>query len=334
MRTAFLILSILLSGFIPSMKTTAQSPDAKSASAMKLLGAVPLMDVNGRIDHLAYNNKAGIIYVAALGNNSVEVVDMNSRRVIHSIKGLDEPQGIRYLPENNVIVVANGGDGRVSAYDATTYKLVGSVNLGDDADNVRYDKGSGTVYIGYGNGAIGGVDATTFNRKFKVDLPGHPESFQLSGGNKIYVNIPDVKLIDVIDLKQGRVTAEWEIKEAASNFPMAVDETSHRVFIGCRNPAKVLVIDSQTGKSITRFDIDSDTDDIFYDESSGLIYVSCGGGYIDVIKQVTPDNYELFERIESAPGARTSLYIPELNQLVVAAPKRSGNNARLLIYGK
>jgi YVTN family beta-propeller protein len=303
---------------------------------LQLAASIQLPNVSGRIDHLAYDSKNQTIFVAALGNNTVEVVDLKSKKVIHTIKGLHEPQGIKYIPENNMVFVANGGNGECEIYNADTYQLINSIKMpAGDADNVRYDVTAGKIFVGYGDGGISVIDAKTFKQLADVKLPAHPESFQLDiGSKKIFVNVPDAQMLVTMDLDKYSITDKWKIEVAKANFPMALDETNHRLFIGCRNPAKLLVINSESGNIIAQIDIDSDTDDVFYDSPSKQIYVSCGGGYVDIIKQFEPDKYEVTTRIESRSGARTSLFVPELNQLLVAAPARSGSEAQLMIYEK
>jgi YVTN family beta-propeller protein len=309
-----------------SKKNTADAP-------LKLFATIALPNVNGRIDHMAFDSKRQFVYVAALGNNTVEVVDLKNKKVVHSIKGLGEPQGIRFVPESNAIFVANGDNGACDVFNADTYEKITSIKLGGDADNVRYDPVAKRVYAGYGSGGIAIIDATTFKQLADVKLAGHPESFQLDN-KKVFVNVPDAHLLEIIDLERNSIEAKWKIEEATANFPMALDAANHRLFIGCRHPAKLLVINSETGKTITSFDTDSDTDDAFYDSSAKLIYMSCGGGYVNIFKQINADGYEPVSKIETRSGARTSLFVPELNQLVVAAPARSGNEAQLMIYEK
>jgi DNA-binding beta-propeller fold protein YncE len=307
-----------------------------SNKELHLVGTVQLPNVNGRIDHLAFDYKNQTIFIAALGNNTVEVVDLKAKKVIQTIKGLHEPQGIRYIPESNTVFVTNGGDGECDIYNADTYQLIKSIKMpGLDADNVRYDVTSGKIFVGYGDGGIAVIDVKTFKQLSDIKLPGHPESFQVSADSKkIFVNVPDAEILATIDLVKNTITDKWKIEVAKANFPMALDVANQRLFIGCRNPAKLLVINSETGKIVAQINIDDDTDDIFYDNSSKQIYVSCGGGYIDVLRQNGPDNYEVTSRIESRSGARTSLFVPELNQLLVAAPARSGNQAQLMIFEK
>lgn len=321
---------ILVLFLIQSCK--AQEMDRNTEAPLKLKHTVTLQNVKGRIDHLAFNSKQNIIYVAALGNNTVEAVDMRSLKVIRTIKGFNEPQGIRFVPASNSLFIANGNSGDCDIFDAGSYKKINSIRLGSDADNVRYDSLINRVYVGYGDGAIAVIDGSTYSKLGDIKLPAHPESFQLYD-KKIYVNIPDVHQIAVINLEHSSVEMTWQVKEAASNFPMAIDKVNRLIFIGCRNPAKLLVMDLKGGKVISSIDIDGDTDDIYYDSSLKQLYVSCGSGKVDIIKQIEKNNYKSVSVIKTRSGARTSLFIPELNELIVAAPARSGKEAELLIYG-
>ena len=329
-----LILGISLFGnllFIQS--SSGQGENSNPDVSLKLITSVVLPNVSGRIDHLAYDSRRHFVYVAALGNNTVEVVDVKNAKVVHTIKDLNEPQGIRYIPESNVIFIANGDNGACDVFNADSYQKITSVKLESDADNVRYDSVAKRIYVGYGSGSIAIIDATTYKQLADIKLPGHPESFQFNN-KRIFVNVPDAHLIEIIDLEKMSIESRWKIEEATSNYPMALDANNHRIFIGCRQPAKLLVIDTGSGKTIASLDTDSDTDDIFYDSSSKLIYMSCGSGNIDIVKQIDPDKYKVVSKIETRDGARTSLFVPELHQLFVAAPSRYGKEAQLMIYEK
>ncbi len=300
---------------------------------IKLICSIPLPHVNGRIDHMSFNTKDQLIYVAALGNNSIEVVDLKNRKHIYGIKNLAEPQGVIYLPETNMIFVANGDNGECSIFNAETYQKKASLKLSGDADNVRYDEGSNKIYVGYGNGGIAIIDPVSFKIIETIKLEGHPESFQIDHtAYKIYVNVPDQKQIEIIDLALNKVIDKWNMKEASSNYPMCIDEANHRLFIGCRHPSKLLVLNTQTGKTISSYPIESDVDDIFYDNKTRQIYLSCGEGFVDIFKQTDPDTYHSNAKISTHSGARTSLFIPELAQLIVASPSGFNSEAFLLVY--
>ncbi len=143
-----------------------------SIQGIEFVTSIKLPDVTGRIDHLAYNSKNLTVFVAALGNNTVEVVDLKSKKVIHTIKGLHEPQGIKYIPENNVIFVANGENGECDVFNADSYQLITSMKTAGDADNVRYDSSSERIFVGYGDGAIAIIDAKTYKQLSEIKLPG------------------------------------------------------------------------------------------------------------------------------------------------------------------
>ena len=300
---------------------------------ISLKQTIPLPNVTGRIDHLAFDGKKQTVFIAALGNNSVEVVDLNNKKVIHSIKELHEPQGIVFIPQSNSIFVANGENGECDVFNAETFQKTNSISLGDDADNVRYDSLDKKIYVGYGSGGIAIIDAHNFNILSQIKLTGHPESFQIDKTQKkMFVNVPGEKQIEVIDLVKDAVIAQWKLTEARANFPMALDEKDNRLFVGCRHPSKLLVMDMQTGKTISSLDIDSDVDDIFYNSISKEIYLSCGGGYVDVFKQDDANHYSAIGKTETLSGARTSLFTPGLNELLVASPSSISRSAQLLIY--
>ena len=298
---------------------------------LKLIASIKLSDVSGRIDHLAYDNTRNIVYVAALGNNTIEVVDLKNRKVIHTIKNLHEPQGIAFIPESNSIFVANGENGECDVFDANTFQKKTSIKLSDDGDNVRYDKEKKLVYVGYGSGAIAMIDAKSMKEIASIKLDGHPESFQLSKKqNEIYVNVPDRDEIEVVDLSTHSIVAKWKNTKASSNFPMALDEQHNRLFIGYRSPGTLGVINAETGKDIVSMNCTGDADDLFYDSNDNLVFVSGGRGFIDVFE--ANDKLKHVSHVPTSSGARTSLLLSSQKNLLLAVPSRSGNPAALWIY--
>ena len=304
-----------------------------SPSLLTLYKTIPLPNVEGRIDHMAVDVAEQRLFVAALGNNTVEVVDLKTGKVIQSLSGFAEPQGIAYVPEFDRLFVANGADGTCRILDGHSLQTISKVELGDDADNVRYDAAAKKIYVGYGDGAIAIVDAKTGQKIADIQLAKHPESFRLATtGPNIFVNVPKANHIAVMDRDQEKVTATWPLTEAKANFPMYLDETNHRMFVGCRNPNKLLVHDMSTGKLVASVPISGDTDDLFYDANNQLIYVSCGVGVIDVIKQTDADHYAKIQTLPTASGARTSYFVPELKMLCLAVPHRGSQIPEIRIY--
>jgi glutamine cyclotransferase len=239
---------------------------AQDGTSLQLKQTIALTGVEGRIDHFALDAAGDRLFVCALGNNSVEVLDLRRGERIHSITDLGSPQGIVYIPEFNRLFVANDKDGIFKIYDAKSFQPVGELNFKDDADNVRYDDSSKHVYVGFGSGGIGIVDAADGKHVASIKLAAHPEAFELEKqGKRIFVNVPTARQIAVVDRDKGKVIATWRTDLAFGNFPIALDETNHRLFVGCRLPSKLVVLDTESGKVIAKIDISGDSDDLFYD---------------------------------------------------------------------
>ena len=300
---------------------------------LKLSQTIPLPGVDGRIDHMSVDVKGQRLFVAALGNNTMEVVDLVQSKRIRSITGLKEPQGVAYLSDLDQIIVANGGDGTVLTFDGKSFAMISSLMLGDDADNVRYDSMAGRIVVGYGDGALGFIDSKAHKIISSIKFSGHPESFQLEKSRpRIYVNVPNANHIAVVDSRKQAVITTWPVGQFRANFPMALDEADHRLFVGTRNPARLVVIDTESGKQIGALIIASDTDDVFFDQENRRIYVSTGEGYMHAFSQTDADHYHQTAKIPIGSGARTSLFVPELRKLYVAVPHRGSQECAIRVY--
>lgn len=305
----------------------------EAQSNIRLIRTIPLTDVAGRIDHMAVDTHGHRLFVAALGNDTVEVVDYETGKLAQTIRGCSEPQGVVYVPGENQIFVANGGSGKVSVLDGTSFKLLKSLGGMDDADDARYDAQAGLVYIAYGDGALAVIRAATMEKVGEIKTDAHPEAFELEpNGNRIYINIPDADEIEVADRQTQKVIAKWPMKNFGGNFPMALDEKSYRLFVGCRSPARLLVFGTDSGKRVADLPLSDDNDDLFYDAMRRRIYASCGEGFVDVFAQQGANRYERIDRISTARGARTSYYVPELNELFLAVPRRWGQTAEIRVF--
>src|SRR5262245_22637936 len=295
--------------------------------------AIDLPRVEGRIDHLAFDGATGRLYVAALGNNTVEVIDARAGSHVKSLPGFREPQGIAVVPDAKAIAIANGQGEGLQLVSAEDSRLGASIRLGDDSDNVRYDASAKRVYVGFGSGALAAIDAGDGKVVGEAKLAGHPESFQLErSGSRVFVNVPTADQIAVVDRRAMKVVATWPVTDAKANFPMALDEGNHRLFIGCRRPAKVLVFDTTTGTQIAAFDIVGDTDDLFYDVPRKRLYVSGGEGYLDVVQDEGGNRFSRIAHQPSASGARTSLFVPDQSRLYLAVPHRGSQRAEIRVY--
>lgn len=302
---------------------------AQERVPLTLHRTISLPGVEGRIDHLSVDVKGKRLFVAALGNGSVEVVDLAAGKVVHTIGQLQEPQGVLYLPDNNRLYVATGGDGALRIFDGTSFKLIQTIDLGDDADNVRFDANSKQIYVGYGSGALAIIDPDG-RREGEVRLSAHPESFQIAKNSpRIFVNIPGAKEVAVVDRNKKAVIATWSTGVALANFPMALDERARKIFIVCRAPARILALDTGSGKILESLPTVGDADDIFYNASRQELYVTGGEGALAIYAQPESAAFRQIGTIHTAPGARTSLFVPQLNRFFVAVPHRGSQIASL-----
>jgi DNA-binding beta-propeller fold protein YncE len=303
------------------------------AQPLKLKQTIVLPGVEGRIDHFAYDPAGERLFVCALGNNSVEVIDLRKGERIRSITGLGLPQGIAYVPELARLFVANDEGGICKTYDGKAFQQMSELSLKEDADNVRYDATSKRIYIGFGRGGIAVIDALDGKQIASIKLSAHPEAFELEKqGKRIFVNVPNSHHVAVIDRNKGQVVATWKTDLAFANFPMALDETSHRLFVGCRLPSKIVVLNTESGEVVARVDISGDTDELFYDAKRRRIYAVCGEGKVDIIDQVDPNTYKTAGKIDTARGARTGLFVTERDELFVACPHRGSETAKIRTY--
>jgi DNA-binding beta-propeller fold protein YncE len=296
-----------------------------AAAAQPILPAAPLVlettialsNVSGRIDHLTLDKARNRLFVAEVGNGTVDVIDLTSGKLIHRIASLDEPQGIAYVPSTDLLVVACGGDGTVRIYSGGDFSPHGSVVLGSDADNVRVDPRNGLVIVGYGSGGLAIIDPQKSAKIADISLSEHPEAFQLAPTqDRVFVNVPDAHEIAVAEFATAKVVAHWKPRGLASNFPMALDEIGNAAVV-FRSPTRLGLFETATGGLITAAETCGDADDIFFDAKRSRFYVSCGQGVIDVFQK---DGLALrrLARIETSSGARTSLFVPELDRLFVA----------------
>ena len=237
------------------------------------------------------------------------------------------------MQKTDLVVVASAGDGSVRFFRADDLAPAGNVALGDDADNVRVDPRTGNVIVGYGSGGLAIIDPQTRSKIGDIKLAAHPESFQLDAASgRIFVNVPDGGHIAVVDLATAKQIANWTVPDLSANFPLAIDGSGMVVAAVFRRPAKLVLLDTKTGAATQRLDTCGDADDVFFDAKRRRIYVSCGAGAVDVF-QADPTGYRSIARIETSLGARTSLFVPDLDRLYVAARAGLvGSDAAILVF--
>jgi YVTN family beta-propeller protein len=304
----------------------------QSQIALKLEAKIPIGNVNGRIDHMAIDLARQRLFVAELGNNTVGVVDLNSRNVIRTLEGLTEPQGVAYLPSMDTLYVANGGDGSVRLFRGPDYQASGQIDLGDDADNIRLDIPGNRIIVGYGSGGLAVIDAASSRKLADIPLSVHPEGFQLDpGSSRIFVNLPKAQAIAVVDRQSGKQTATWPTKIAGNNFPMALEQGARHILVAFRSPAKLGAFSMDDGSLVASPDICGDADDLFVDANRSRVYISCGEGFLDVLDSAQ-GAYRRVARIATVLGARTSLFVPEIDRLMLAVRASGQEAAAIWVY--
>jgi YVTN family beta-propeller protein len=305
---------------------------AQTREPLRLEKSIELAGVQGRIDHMSLDVQGQRLFVAALGNNTVEVIDLKAGKRTSTIPDLREPQGVLFVPGNDRLYVASSRDGTVKVFDGTSLQLLKTIDYGDDADNLRYDSARQRIYVGYGNGALAELESE--GRKVaETKLDAHPESFQLEKNSpRIYVNLPKSRRVTVVDRETRSVVASWGTGLSRANYAMALDAEKHRLFIVTRFPARLMVLDTGSGKTVQTLSAVGDCDDIFFDQARKRIYATGGEGAISVFAQQDADHYKEITRVPTVKGARTSFFSPDLGRLYVAVRRQGSNSAMIQVF--
>ncbi len=306
---------------------------ARADQSLQLEGKISLAGVAGRIDHMAVDPGRKRLFVAELGNNTIDVVDLAAGTQVRRIAGLDQPQGVGYAQPADLVAVANAGDGSVRFYRGADLAPAGAVGLDKDADDVRVDPRTGNFVVGYGSGGLAIIDPATRSKIGDVGLAAHPEGFAIAAAaGRAFVNVPDAGHIAVVDLATGRQTARWPMPGLRANFPLALDAAGTTIATVFREPPTLLLLDAGTGAAGTRLATCGDADDVFFDAKRRRIYVSCGAGAVDIFERDAAGSYTKVSRVETSSGARTSLFVSELDRLYVAVRAHSNEPAAILVF--
>jgi len=240
--------------------------------------------------------------------------------------------GVLCVSATDRLYVANSKDGTVRIFDGSSYAPLKTLDYGDDADNLRNVPDRKRIYVGYGGGALAEIDADG-KKAGEIKLDSHPESFQLERSSlRIYVNLPKSREIAVFDREARTIITTWPLGMTLANYPMALDEADNRLLVVTRYPARLLVFDTTTGKTVQRLPAVGDCDDVFYDKAGKRIYAIGGEGAISVFEQQGPDHYKESARITTVKGARTGFFSPELDRLFVAVRRQGNESAAIRIF--
>lgn len=339
-----------------------QTAPPEKAPVLTFVGSVPLANIDGRMDHMSADLMGQRLFAAAFDNHTLEVIDLKTGKQVKSLP-FDNPQNSYYVPSVNRLFVSSEGDGTVKIFDGTTFALQRTVQLSEDADNMRYDARRQHVLVDYGgekflfgkvqgrqgekDGAVAILDLDG-NKVGQIPTSGHPEALQPEEkGNRVFINSPDNHYVVVADLDTNKVLAHWSNPQC-ENYPMALDEGHHRIFVFCRGASSVSVIDTMSGKQVATIPATplSTSDDMFYDPSKSRLYILSrlliekdnpraeGPGIVDVIQEQGDDRYEKIATYTTGYGAQTGLFVPGWGKLFVATRHQpTGQRGEILIYG-
>jgi DNA-binding beta-propeller fold protein YncE len=330
-----IVLLIILS--VPDYSQSRQNP-------LRLVQTISIPGVEGRFDHLAVDLKGKRLFLAAQAHRSVEVFDLAAGKRIQSIGGIGEPHAERYVPASNELLVSIGdeAEGALKILKGDTFETLATFKILVDADGIAYDPVTQYVYIENGGKDAGNTEyclvsvIDTANRKNISDIRVDGAELEAMSvehsGTRLFVNMKTLKQVGIIDRNKLQVISTWPIPGAGVNTPLALDEMHHRLFVGARQPAEVVVFDTDTGKVIAKIPSVGEADDMFYDEERKRIYVTGDEGFISIIAQTDADHYEPMANLRTRAGARNSLFVPELGRFFVAVPSEGQKEAELLVF--
>jgi hypothetical protein len=322
-----LVLAVLLLAFL-NTTTLADVPP------LKLVQTIPLPQITGGMNHFAADAKRDRFFFTGTSDKQLLVIDLKAGKVVKTISGYS-PAAACFAPDLNVLCVS--GAGAVNLYDGESFEPLEKLQLGSAVDELQYDSKTHRLYAGImdaGAPAIGVIDLTDRKLVTKIKLPKPAQGFVLEQrGARLFANTPAAGQVTVIDRDKQAVVAEWKLADAEWNYPAALDEERHRLFVGCRKPARLLVLDTDSGKVITSAETGDGADDMTFDPATRRVFLACGGnGVITVIQQQDADHYRTAANIPTAPGARNSLFIPELKRFYLAVPHQQDSPTELRAY--
>jgi DNA-binding beta-propeller fold protein YncE len=307
----FVGLGAILSAPIAVAQTSARPADPASytasanasASPWVVTGTIPLGGEGGW-DYLTMDPASRRLYVSR--STRAVVVDVDSRKVVGEIPDTKGIHGIALAPGIDRGFTSNGGSSTVTAFSLSKLEKKGEVKTtGENPDAILFDPFTSRVFTFNGRGQNAtAIDAKTLAVAGTIALDGKPEFGVSDGAGRVFVNIEDKNLIEVIDAKALRVTAKWSLAPCDEPSALVFDSAHKRLFAGCHNKM-VAVVSSDTGKVVTTFPIGEGVDAAGFDAAKGNVFASCGDGTLTVAHQESPDDYRVVATVPTTRGART-----------------------------
>ena len=271
-------------------------------------------------------------------------VDAVSGKLLGDVPGQQRSHGTALVPKVNRGFITDGGKGVIVAFDLKTYAVLGTIPAQADADGIIYDPKLDLVLAVSGDGGVLMTfhpDIDLKNAKVDtIDLGGKPE-FLASDGNRVYVNLENKDLVAVVDVKQHKVVADWPVAPGGHPVGMAIDAAGHHLFVGCRNPQKMIVMNTNDGKVEAALPIGAGVDATDFDD--GQAFASCGDGTLTVVGQ-KGGQWSVEQTLKTTPGARTSgvdlsnnkIYLPtaEMEPATTGRPRPKAGTFMIVEVGR
>jgi DNA-binding beta-propeller fold protein YncE len=325
---------------------------AQAKAPLRLLQTISLPGVQRHWDHFGVDLKGNRLFAASEDEPVVEVFDLRTNKLIHTITGFKEPHNVLPFPDLKQIFVVDGEASEIKIFEYDSYKLIGHVALSIDADPVVFDQDTKYLYVVNGGREahtpyclISIVDTATGKKLADLKLDTNRlESMAIEkSSSRLFVNMTGNNQIGVVDRKKRTVVQTWPITAGQENVPMQYDEATHRLFVVTRKPSRLIVVNTDTGKEVTSLPVSEYVDDLAYDAAHHRLYVPCGGnnmehseGFVTVIEQRGADSYQVIGTIPTKPGAKTARLVPELNRYYVGVPQPGPHNldqgAEILVF--
>jgi DNA-binding beta-propeller fold protein YncE len=309
---------------------------------LKLAATIPLPGLHdGDFDHFTPDVDGHRLFLTGEENEKVLVIDTNTNQLIHTIEDVKAPHAILFRRDLTKLFIVAGDASAVQVYDSDSYKLLGEIKVSIDADSIAYDPATHYLYVVNGGReahtpysliSVIDTDKSKKLRDIKIGT-NHVEAIVLEkSGPRMFLNLTGKSVVGVLDRNKSEVSATWPLPAGDKlNVAMAFDEPDHRVFVTTRNPGKLIVLNSDSGKVITSLPAVGMVDDMSYDPQHKRLYLA-GDGALDVFEQKDSDQYALLAKVPGAFRAKTGILVPELNRYYLAVPHHENKDAEVRVY--
>jgi DNA-binding beta-propeller fold protein YncE len=315
---------------------------AQAASSVKLIKSVNLPGYTGDFDHFAVDYDRNRLLLAAEDHGTLEVFDLNSSAHLRTVNGFGTPHSILARKGVATVFITDSGKQFSSIRDANSLAKKQTVTLTPGADTAKYDASSNTLYVVTGGkdvdmktAILEAVNPDTGAKLASITFPdNHVEAMAFVDGDpRLFINLTQTNKLAVVDRKTMQLLKVWPVPLAKQNAMVAFDSAQHRLYVVCRDPGMVVVMNSDTGAVVGTQPAPLRSDEVQYDAGSHRLYVPGGEGYMGIYDTSDADHLKLTEKVATAPGAKTGLLLPAIHRLFLAvSPGESKTMAKVLTY--